>query len=126
MTPEKLKDALRNFTGTEGYLRYNPLLFPRLVLTDGAQFLAEEAGAYWLMDMVGSYLPEIPADEHFVLVRYAGTPGSSGLFSMTDDDPANQTYTRQSVEYSNFPLDEIRLYLTRQEGYWVLLLTSEY
>ena len=50
-----LKDKqaeLDQFTGTEGYIRWSPL-FRRMVLTDGAKFVADNGGAhgaYWLVD----------------------------------------------------------------------------
>ena len=34
---------LRNFTGTEGYTRWS-ILFPRMVLTDGARYVATAKG----------------------------------------------------------------------------------
>lgn len=41
MKPEDLKEALRNFTGSEEFTRYSPLLFPNLIITEGLKFLAE-------------------------------------------------------------------------------------
>lgn len=124
MTPNELKDALAQFTGTEGYHRLT--YASHVLFTDGVAYLAETAGAYWLMDMIASHLSSVPAEEAFVLARYAGTPGASGLFSLTDDEPANRTYGRQSVEYSDFPLDEIKLYAVSDGIQWVVLLPSEY
>ena len=45
---------LAHFIGTEHYYR----LTPSAVLTDGTKYLAEGAGAFWLMDAVASYLPQ--------------------------------------------------------------------
>ena len=44
MTPAELTNALQNFTGTENYHRFSAIM-PNVLLTDGAKFLAEEAGA---------------------------------------------------------------------------------
>ena len=123
MTKDQLLDELRNFYGTEDYHRTNH----GLLLTDGVKFLADTAGAYWLLDMVWSYLPVLrKSRDTFFVVRYAGTPGASGLFSITDDIPPNQTYAAQTVEYTDFPLDEIVLYLSATEEEFVLMLRSEY
>ena len=123
MTKDQLLDELRNFYCTERYYRANP----GLLGTDGVKFLAHKAGAYWLLDMVWSYLPVLrKSRDTFFVVRYAGTPGASGLFSITDDIPANQTYATQAVEYSDFQLDEIVLYLSATENEFVLMLRSEY
>lgn len=123
MDKDQLLDELRHFYGTEAYHRTNP----GLLVTDGVKFLADNARCYWLPGMVWSYLPRLrKSRDTFFVVRYAGTPGESGLFSITDDVPANQTYATQVVEYSGFPLDEIVLYLSATEEEFVLMLRSEY
>ena len=113
---------LSQFYGTEHYYRYSPL-FPKLLLTDGAKYLAEEAGAYWLMDMVGSYLSKV-TDEFAIVSLVKGESGAK--FSITDDVPPDVTYASQEIEYTDFPLPEIKMYLCKQDAYWVLMLTSEY
>lgn len=35
-------------------------------------------------------------------------------------------YATQSMQYTYFPLDEIKLYVVRQESDWVIMLPSEY
>jgi hypothetical protein len=42
---------LNTFIGTTGYYRY----LAGLKLTDGVKYLADEAGAYWLLDIICSY-----------------------------------------------------------------------
>ncbi len=44
-----LEDELEQFYGTEKWYRH----FTGLVYTDGIKYLAENAGAYWLIDLVG-------------------------------------------------------------------------
>ena len=123
MDKDQLLDELHNFYCTEHYHRTNP----GLLVTDGVKFLADNAGCYWLLDMVWSYMPVLrKSRDTFFVVRYAGTPGASGLFSITDDIPANQTYATQTVEYTDFQLDEIVLYLSATEEEFVLMLRSEY
>ena len=123
MDKDQLLDELRQFYGTERYYR----TYPGLLVTDGVKFLADTAHCYWLLDMVWSYLPVLrKSGDTFFVVRYAGTPGASGLFSITDDIPPNQTYAAQTVEYTDFPLDEIVLYLSATEEEFVLMLRSEY
>lgn len=45
---------LDHFTGTECYYRY----LCGLRLTDGVKYLADEGGAYWLLDIIASYQPD--------------------------------------------------------------------
>ena len=44
---------LNNFTGTEKYHRFSSL-FPNILLTDGANHLANQANCFWLMDIIAS------------------------------------------------------------------------
>jgi hypothetical protein len=54
-TPEELHRHLAQFSGTERYYR----IHPGLLATDGAKYLADEAGAYWLLDIIWSVLSRI-------------------------------------------------------------------
>jgi hypothetical protein len=56
---------LSHFTGTEHYYRLNR----RCLITDVGKYLADEAGAYWLLDVAASYLLELGTSDWFVLVR---------------------------------------------------------
>ena len=61
----ELEIELGHFTGTMEWHKWS-ILYPRFVLTDGAKYLADKAGAYWLMDIIGSYQPRLlSAGEHF-------------------------------------------------------------
>lgn len=125
MTKDQLLDELRQFYGTEHYYRH----MPGLVVTDGVKFLADKAGAYWLLDMVWSYLPVLrkSRDTFFVVVlTKEGVRAPGAIFSIQDDIPPNQTYAQQAIEYTDFPLDEIVLYLSATEEEFVLMLRSEY
>ena len=51
MEANELRHALGEFTGTVEYHRH----FTGLQFTDGVLFLAENAGAHWLVDIVASY-----------------------------------------------------------------------
>ena len=42
---------LDQFTGTSQYYQY----MAGLKLTDGVKYIADEAGAYWLLDIIASY-----------------------------------------------------------------------
>ncbi|WP_233246443.1 DUF6876 family protein [Limnohabitans sp. Jir61] len=67
------------FTGTTAY----HLHAPRVVLTDGAKYLAEYAEAYWLIDAIASYLPALINREHFVAASLE-VKNSSAVLSLTD------------------------------------------
>jgi hypothetical protein len=46
----ELLAALPHFTGTERWFRH--AMNQRVTYTEGAQFVAEKAGAYWLLDEI--------------------------------------------------------------------------
>ena len=56
----KLVSELAQFSGTTQYYRFSPQLFPYFLLTDGTEYLANEAGCYWLFVGVTHY-PKDPA-----------------------------------------------------------------
>lgn len=116
-----LETSLRGFTCTENYYRYSPL-FRNFILTDGTKFLAEEAGAYWLMDAVASHVGSYKKDT-FVVAKLQK--------QLTDwlliiDDGNGNLYAKQTIDFSDFPLDSMTLYVCKQDDMWVILLPSEY
>ena len=65
MTNEKLPD-LRQFTGSEHWYRHS--LNRAVVYTDGAKYVADQVGAYWLLDEIALSLRQRPE----ICVGYAG------------------------------------------------------
>jgi len=121
-TATEIKAELPNFYGTENWYRYSPL-FKTILLTDGAKYIADECEAYWLMDVIGSYLPKIKGG--FAVAKLT-VADNKGRFTLADDDPAGKTFAKQTIEYTDFPLDEIKFYVINDGTDWVILLPSEY
>lgn len=113
MTGEELKAALRQFTGTEHYYR---TLFGRH--TDGVQFLACEAGAFWLVDAIFSHRRREP----FQVWRLAVDLEQKTCVLTMQEDTGQPELVRQEIPYTDFPMAEIELWLI--DG--VLILPSEY
>jgi hypothetical protein len=97
----------------------------RLNYTEGVQYLAESAGACWLIDVVASY-------QHYASVRRCGdfqlwelrlTPGRKNMAVVTCRADTNaRPVVTQRIPYTDFPLPEgIKLYV--RDG--VLMLPSE-
>lgn len=124
MNATELKDALSNFTGTEAYHRINPLT-PNVLGTDGSVFLAEHGHMWWLLDVVGSHMPSVPKDETFV-VALLKVDGSSAVFTLQDDIPANTVYARQEIGFTDCMFEEVKLYVARQGRDWIVMLPGEY
>jgi len=115
---EKLESELANFTGTEHHYRH----WLGIHFTDGVKFLADRAGAYWLIDAIASRQPEIPrAEREFQLWELTVSDDQSATLEVRadSDQPA---IASQKIQYTDFPLRSIRLYV--ENG--VLLLPSEH
>lgn len=125
-TKQEILDALPNFYGTEAYHQWSPL-FRNFVLTDGAKFIADECGAYWLMDAIASHFHSYK-DEEFVVAKLEDM---GGTWSLDIEDGNDNGLAHQTIEFSDFPLDAITFYVVPQEmetgrSLRVILLTSEY
>ena len=120
-TAQEILNELSNFTGTESYHRINPLM-PNVVGTDGAVRMAELCEAFWLLDVVASHMLSVPKDEGFCVAKFI--KGSPSKFYLEDGN--GNEYARQVIEFTDFPLDEITLYVGRQDQYLVCMLTGEY
>lgn len=116
-----LESELNQFTGTEGYHRFSSV-FPKVVLTDGALYLAKHAEAFWLMDVIASHLPSVK-DDTFAVATLVKRE-KDWLFTLEDGN--DNIHASQVIEYSDFPLDKITLYVGKQDDLWVIMLTSEY
>jgi hypothetical protein len=119
MKSKDLISALHQFTGTQSYYR----LHPKVLLTDGAKFLADEAGAYWLMDAIGSYLASFKANEYFICATLRTKESGARLVL---DNGSDVVLAVQTIPYTDFPLLEIKLYCVWDGQYWVILLPGEY
>lgn len=122
-TKDEILNELPNFYGTDGYTRWSAL-FRNFVLTDGALYLAEAAGAYWLMDAIASHIGAYK-NEDFVVAKLQRATATNG-WVLRLEDGNDGLLADQLIEFSDFPLDEITLYVIQQDDLWVILLTSEY
>src|SRR5690606_36125280 len=55
LAPHELQARLQRFTGSETFYTH---FTGRLIYTEGVQYLAEHAGAYWLIDAIASWQTE--------------------------------------------------------------------
>ena len=121
LTPAELLNHLAQCTGTEAYHRTHP----GLLATDGAKYLADAAGAYWLLDIVWSVLRKIT--DEFAVLELTLEKGSSRAEVLIHDGREPKTiYHRQSIPYTDFPLPTIKLYLQENGLERVVMLPGEY
>ena len=116
MDAKQLEINLAQFIGTENYYKFNFFLRDA-VMTDGAKYLADKAGCYWLYDILCSvqHLPKVRREE-FQVLRF----NKAKKLVTVEDGNYNILYS-QVILSTDFPLDEIMLYFTNN----VLLLPSE-
>ena len=133
MDGEQLERALAHYTGSETFTRYSPL-FRNVLLTDGALFLAKEAGAFWLMDLIASHQisPKLQTERHRSFQNWTLTVNDDGSADARMSDEG-KTIVAQHVEHTDFPLKSIQLFACGQPGdddedenYLVIMLPSEY
>lgn len=120
------------FTGTDGYQSHK--IIPcgdRLLLTDGAVYLAEHAGAYWLMDAILSYQPQCRRDPMLAEMQFwtLKRDDKGGALLICERDAGDVAFV-QEIEHTDFPLDEIKLWVERgsadgENEDWILMLPSE-
>lgn len=125
---------LRQFSGTQ-QLHKASILAHGSVVTDGVKFVADTAGAYWLIDMIMSHHMTNSKlrvrDERYFWKLKKTDQGWSCICTDGGKGKAPVTLARQDFEYSDFPLDEIDIdsypYYNsegNQTG-WILMLPSE-
>ena len=101
--------------------------------TDGAQFLFEHAGAYWLLDLIA-----IPGDddksaaaiekEDFQVwtLKVESNLGFGPATLSCDDGNGNIVYTKH-IDVTDFPLPKVELWAQRNhKGGFTILLPTEY
>lgn len=115
---QNLQSELSQFIGTEKLYR----ITSRHVLTDGVKYLAEQAKSFWLMTAIASHLTR-SYDDYFAVARLV-VNGSSAVLTL--DDGNDTVFATQQIEYTDFPLNEIKLYCSFDGEFWVIMLTSEY
>jgi len=121
--PNQLTVELTQFTGTQAYHRWSAL-FPRFVLTDGSLYLAEKAGAFWLMDVIASHQYKRLLRANPLQVWTLKVKNYEGRVVCTDGD--GRVLTRQAIPFTDFPLHEIQLYAVDDGQYRVIMLPSEF
>jgi hypothetical protein len=114
------KADLIQFSGTEKWYRHS--LVRKVLYTEGVQYVAEAAGAYWLIDEI-AFAQSVPAvaAEEFQHWRLAVDTARSNAI-LRCDDGNGRIVLRKAIDFTDFPLDEIRFYFTEN----TLLLPSEY
>jgi hypothetical protein len=114
-TPKLTADDLDQFTGSETW--YHHAINRKILYTEGAQFVAERGGAYWLLDEIAIIQPydKAVAAEEFQVWKLAVHSDRKATLTCEDGN-GNVVFTKQ-IEWTDFPLDEITLWFANNTIY---------
>ena len=132
-TAAEITEGINQFTGTEQLHRFS-VLFPKVLLSDGVKWLCENADCFWLADAIASHQPEALKDPMLQDMQFwtlttgekltKGRDRSATLICERDTD---DVAIKQKIEYTDFPLPSIKLYVGPSiEGCVLIYLPSEY
>jgi hypothetical protein len=121
MTTKTLNtNDLAQFNGSENWYRHG--INPNVLFTDGAKYVADAGGAYWLLDTIAicQRFEKSVAAEPFQVWKLTVRPDRTASL-VCEDGNYNVVYTQQ-IEFSDFTLDEITLWFANN----VIYLPSEH
>jgi hypothetical protein len=99
---------MRQFTGTENWYRH-PLVRD-VLFTDGAKYVADSAGAYWLLDLIAlaqRYEDGVQGEE-FQLWKLTVRPDNTATLACADGND-NVVFSKE-IEFTDFPIEGVELY----------------
>lgn len=121
LTAQEFQQELRQFHGSEQFYRNG--MNRSVIYTEGVKYLADEGGAYWLVDDIAiANMTEaaLRGEEFQVWTLTKAEHGQGATLVATDGN--EKVLFSEAIAYTDFPLDSITLYFQNN----TLLLTSEY
>jgi hypothetical protein len=112
-------NELRQFTGTTQWFRHG--LNRKVLYTEGVQYLAEQARAYWLVDEIALAQGHVAPVKATLFQVWDLTVKNSAAALTCEDGNGNTVYSKQ-IEFTDFPEPGIRFFFADN----VLMLLSEY
>lgn len=131
MPASELSAALAHFSGSETWYRHS--LKRSVIYSEGVKFLADNAGAHWLVDAIASYAgspverkaiakdPRLGELQFWTLTR---TVDVATLTCRADSGVAPAIL--QAIEFTDFPLPAVKVWVAVDGDARRLFLPSEY
>ena len=106
---------LGQFTGSEHWYRHG--LVRSILFTDGAKYVADQAGAYWLLDEIAlaQKSEKAVAAEEFQVWRLTVKPDHSAVLACEDGND-NTVFTK-AIPFTDFPPEGITLWFANNTIY---------
>lgn len=127
MTTTLTEGSLRQFTGSESFFRH--WCNRAFIYTEGVQHVAEQGGAYWLIDeiaLANRYEPKVACErfQHWTLAI-----ADDRTATLACDDGNGGEVFRKTLEFTDFPLAQVEFFACENEfgpKNFTLMLPSEY
>jgi len=117
--------TLAKFTSIENMHSFSTLT-PDVLLSDGAKYVADRGGAYWLMDKIA--LHQVINDEYHIEEFQHWTLWVDNAFmgKLECEDGNENIIFREFIDYVYFPLRVLDLYATKWGKKTLIMLPGEY
>jgi hypothetical protein len=117
---------LNQFSGSEQFFKHK--VNRKLIYTEGVQYLAKEAGCYWLIDEIACVLlPHLLKEynDGFYSLQLLVTDCSAVI---TVDDGNGNIHIKHKINFTDFPISgkPIKFFLCESDKYYCLMLPGEY
>ena len=118
--PTLTEADLAHFHGTDTW--YQHRLVRRVTYTEGAQYVAEHGGAYWLLDEIAFAQVTRPgiAGEPFQVWELVVEPSQRARLVISDGN--DRILGRKRIPFTDFPLSRLTLWCVDK----VIMLPGEY
>jgi hypothetical protein len=111
---------LNRFTGSKNWYRHG--LNRKVLFTDGAKYVADAGGAYWLLDEIALIQLSSAAVAAAAFQCWKLTVRSDRSAALTCEDGNGRAVYSKDIASTDFPLDEIELWFSTD----VIYLPSEH
>jgi hypothetical protein len=108
-------NIMSRFTGSEHWYRFG--IVPDITCTDGAKYVADTAGAYWLLDAIAiaqKYVKQVAAEE-FQVWKLTVKPDNSATLACEDGND-NVVFSK-AIEFTDFPPEGVSLWFENNTIY---------
>jgi hypothetical protein len=116
MSDPKLSEAdLSRFTGSEQWYRHG--INRAVMFTDGAKYVADEGGAYWLLDEIAlaQRAEQAVAGEEFQVWKLTVNAERSATLSCEDGN-GNTVFSKR-IAFTDFPAESVELWFENDTIY---------